>query len=208
MRIHSFFLSVISLDEVLSTQLDILAELLVLIMNAAICSLRIPMDIYPEKVDKGQFVRNVALFYLKLQITSSIFYYSNNNWTLSVTPKIQTSRKAEFTWTDVKSVIHTMKTEDLHSAFNTLELCIQQCGQRIVTYLMTNAKNKVVPSEDEDVELTLHLIQLLTTYFDEKTEWLIILADVSFSLIFSLIGFQDVCHCCWAHPEPDEAWGP
>nr|XP_055069190.1 uncharacterized protein LOC129450442 [Misgurnus anguillicaudatus] len=56
-------------------------------------------------------------------------------------------------------------------------MIIKECGQGIVKYLMTKAKNKPVISEGEDAELTL--IRLLMAYFDEKTEGLILRADMS-----------------------------
>uniref|UniRef100_A0A3B3T6F9 Uncharacterized protein n=1 Tax=Paramormyrops kingsleyae TaxID=1676925 RepID=A0A3B3T6F9_9TELE len=66
------------------------------------------------------------------------------------------------------------------NVLHAMEQCIQECGQGIETYLRTKAKNMVALSQNEDVELSLRLIQLLMTYFDENIEGLLILADVSY----------------------------
>ncbi|KAK2829197.1 hypothetical protein Q7C36_017187 [Tachysurus vachellii] len=63
------------------------------------------------------------------------------------------------------------------SVLSALELSLKDCGQGIVKYLMTKAKNKPVISEGEDAELTF--IQLLMAYFDERIEGLILCADIS-----------------------------
>lgn len=68
------------------------------------------------------------------------------------------------------------------SVLDALELSIEECGPRMEKYL--RAKNKdpesVIVAHCEDGELTLRLIQLLMAYFDEKTEGLLLFADVSF----------------------------
>uniref|UniRef100_A0A3P9A0A1 Uncharacterized protein n=1 Tax=Esox lucius TaxID=8010 RepID=A0A3P9A0A1_ESOLU len=63
------------------------------------------------------------------------------------------------------------------TVLHALELSIEECGQGIEKYLRTKLKNKDVQSEDG--ELTLCIIQLLMAYFDERTEGLILLADMS-----------------------------
>ncbi|XP_058477704.1 uncharacterized protein LOC131448912 [Solea solea] len=63
------------------------------------------------------------------------------------------------------------------SILRALELSIEECGQGIEKYLRTKLKNKDVQSEDG--ELTLCIIQLLMAYFDERTEGLILLTDMS-----------------------------
>lgn len=64
------------------------------------------------------------------------------------------------------------------SVLRALELSIEECGQRIEKYLRTKLKNKAGQSEDGE-ELTLCIIQLLMAYFDERTEGLILFADMS-----------------------------
>lgn len=69
------------------------------------------------------------------------------------------------------------------NVLRALELSIEECGQGMEKYLRTKAKKKDVQpdvSQSEDGELTLRIIQLLMAYFDERTEGLILLADVSF----------------------------
>lgn len=68
------------------------------------------------------------------------------------------------------------------NVLRALESSIDECGKGIEKYLRIKAKSKVaqsVSSEGEDGELALRVIQLLMNYFSEKTEALILLADVS-----------------------------
>ncbi|KAK0134680.1 THAP domain-containing protein 1 [Merluccius polli] len=62
------------------------------------------------------------------------------------------------------------------SVLRALELSIEECGRGMEKYLRTKAKNKDV---GEDRELTLRVVQLLMAYFDERTEGLILIADMS-----------------------------
>ncbi|XP_034552531.1 uncharacterized protein LOC117822036 [Notolabrus celidotus] len=76
---------------------------------------------------------------------------------------------------------HFEKLTDI-SVLRALELSISECGQRIEKYFRTKSKKKEeqsVVSEGEDVEITLRVIKLLMSYFDEDTEGLILLADGS-----------------------------
>lgn len=66
-----------------------------------------------------------------------------------------------------------------NNVLRAMDLSIKECGQGIVKYLMTKAKNKDAIAQGEDGELTL--IQLLMAYFDERIEGLILRADVSFA---------------------------
>ncbi|KAK7127276.1 hypothetical protein R3I94_008826 [Phoxinus phoxinus] len=64
-----------------------------------------------------------------------------------------------------------------NNVLRAMDLSIKECGQGIVKYLMTKAKNKDAIAQGEDGELTL--IQLLMAYFDERIEGLILRADIS-----------------------------
>lgn len=69
------------------------------------------------------------------------------------------------------------------NVLRTLELSIEECGEGMEKYFRSKSKNKDVQSvvsQGEDGELTLRVIQLLMAYFNESTEGLILLADVSF----------------------------
>ncbi|KAL7385137.1 hypothetical protein ABVT39_016381 [Epinephelus coioides] len=68
------------------------------------------------------------------------------------------------------------------NVLRALELSIEECGQGIERYLRTKLKTKDVQSDvsnGEDGELTLRIIQLLMAYFEERTEGLMLLADMS-----------------------------
>lgn len=68
------------------------------------------------------------------------------------------------------------------NVLRALELSIDECGQGLEKYLRT--KNKDVQSDlisqSENGDSSLRIIQLLMAYFSEKTEGLILYADVSF----------------------------
>lgn len=64
------------------------------------------------------------------------------------------------------------------SVLRALELSIEECGQRIEKYLRTKLKDKA--GQSEDGALALCIIQLLMAYFNERTEGLILFAEVSF----------------------------
>jgi len=89
------------------------------------------MEVYPERADEGEFVRHLALFYLKLQaklllpsstIQTIIEHYQeihdiNQSHLLSkLNEKLTSLGLSE---ADINTVIDTLKNEDLHRASNT-----------------------------------------------------------------------------------------
>ena len=68
-----------------------------------------------------------------------------------------------------------------------LELAMEECGKTMIAYFGSKPTKKIVQtvlSQGEDVEVALHVVQLLMAHFTETTDGLILLADVSLFLFF------------------------
>lgn len=69
------------------------------------------------------------------------------------------------------------------NVMRALELAIEECGQGMEKYFRAKAKHRAQLAVSRGAELSYRIIHLLLNYFDEKTEGLILSADVSFLTI-------------------------
>lgn len=125
----------IVLMKVYLTQLQILPVLVMVIIQVVICKPNDfcpeEMDVFPEKEDEGEFIRHLALFYLKLQsklllpsstIQTIIEHYQeihDINQSHLISKLVDKLTLLGLTKDDINTVIDTMKSEDLHRACNT-----------------------------------------------------------------------------------------